>query len=135
MVGSWSWTNCGTTENELRNARDSWVVPLIGALLKNFLQNLNADRLREVFVETGRGCLFLVFHLPESGERDEHDFVAELLPNPPGELVAIDPRHADVDDGDIGTCGDNALQSRLSIRGSFDCVAKSTKLDLQQVAN
>ena len=60
----------------------------------------------------------LVFHLPESRERDERDLVVKLLANSSRELVAINPCYANVDDRHIGTRGDDALQSGLSVRSS-----------------
>ena len=90
-----------------------------------FDEQVDVDRLREVMVEArGPGPLAVVL-LAVARDRDEDAPAAALVrPQLGGDLVAAQPRQADVEEQDLGPERVRDLDGRVPVVGDLDLVAR-----------
>jgi hypothetical protein len=84
-------------------------------LLAEVCDHVGLDRLRVVPIESRGKGPSLIGRLPPTGDRDEHYFRSELLPYPRSDLVSVEMRQPNIQQGDVRARFGNGFQCRGTV--------------------
>jgi hypothetical protein len=91
---------------------------------QNFLHQVRVDGLGEMSIESGHSGPFLVLRLPPTGQGDQVGALSPVLvPDRTGNFVAVEIRHSDIEDDDIGTVLPAQFQRLMTRMGDDDFMA------------